>query len=404
MKPYGYPCMLGVLMALALLLVWAPRPAFAAQILQGDTVAVAIDQTIDDDVYSFGSTITIDGTVRGDVVAIGGTVIVNGTVAGNVDAAVGTITISGRVDGSVRAVGGDITIDGRIGKDALIAGNTVNLTAKARIDRDLNVAARTATLNGKVGRNVSANVQTLHVGNTAGVHGSLTYGSETASIAPGALLQGPVKHAHFDAHWPGTWQVWTTGVWPAAVAFAWLRGFFSLAVLGLVFLLLAPSLGRRTVATIDRRPWASLGLGLAVLITVPLAAAVTFVIGVFIGGWWLALLALAIYVLAIALSLPITGYFVGQWLLQRAGTREVWPGASLILGLALLMLASLVPYLGGLVVLAAVLFGLGTLALSLHGAGGRESPDRRDGTVSGLDLRPVPSMDEARPPVDAARV
>ena len=35
------------------------------------------------------------------------------------------------------------------------------------------------------------------------------------------------------------------------------------------------------------------------------------------------------------------------------------------------MLASLVPFLGALVVLAAVLFALGTLTLSLHGVAGQ---------------------------------
>ncbi|HVC80909.1 MAG TPA: hypothetical protein VNL35_10480 [Chloroflexota bacterium] len=400
MKQYRYLSMLGVL--LALLMVWAPRPALAAQTLQGNTVTVANTQTIDDDVYSFGSTITIDGTVRGDVVAVGGTITINGTVTGNVNAAAGTITISGQVDGSVRAVGGDITVDGRIGKDALIAGNTIDVAASARIGRDVNVGARTANLNGYVGRNVAANVQTLHIGGTASVHGNLSYGSDKADIAPGALIQGTVQHTHFDAQWPGTWQIWTTGVWPAVVAFAWLRGFFSLAVLGLLFLLLVPSLGRRTVTTLGRRPWASLGLGLAVLITVPIVTAVTFALGVFIGGWWLALLALAIYVLAIALSLPITGFFVGQWLLRHVGAREVWPGAALILGLALVMLASLVPILGALVVIVAVLFGLGTLTLSLYGARRSETKDTPGGLGSGSDLRPVPSMGEMRRTMDAS--
>jgi cytoskeletal protein CcmA (bactofilin family) len=393
--------MLAALLAL-LLLAWAPRPAFAAQTLQGNTVTVASNQTIDDDVYAFGSTITIVGTVRGDVVAIGGTVTINGTVTGNVNAAAGTITISGRVGGSVRAVGGDITVDGRVGKDALIAGNTIDLAASARVDRDLNVAARTATLNGHVGRNVGADVQTLHIGDSASVHGDLRYGSDKADIAPGALLQGTVTHTHFDSYWPGTWQIWTTGAWPALVAFAWLRGFFSLSVLGVIFLLVAPRLGRRTVATLRGRPWASLGVGLAVLIAVPIIAALAFALGVFIGGWWLALLALAIYAIAVALSLPVTGLFVGQWLLQEAGARNVWPGAALMLGLALVMLVSLVPILGLLVVITAVIFGLGTLTLSLHGTVGRETRDTPEEPSAGSDFRTLPRVDDMRRPVDAS--
>lgn len=363
MKRFRYRGILSLLLAVPLLLAVA-LPVSAAQITQGGTVTVASNQTVNDDLYSFGSTITIDGTIRGDVVALGGTIRINGTVTGSVNAAGSTITIAGQVDGSMRAAGSAITVDGSIGKDALLAGSMINLASRARIGRDLNVAAGTLNLNGYVGRNVAADVQTLHVGSTATVQGALRYGNR-ADVVPGAALRGPITHTQFGAQWPGTWQVWTTGIWPAMLVFAWLRGFISLAVLGMLFLLVASRYSRRTEMTLATRPWASLGIGLGVLIGVPIAIGLAFIVGVFVGGWWLALLALAIYVLAIALSIPVTGLFVGRWLLQRAGAHNTWPGARLILGLTLLMLASLVPILGALVIFLAVLCGLGTLALSL---------------------------------------
>jgi cytoskeletal protein CcmA (bactofilin family) len=363
MKQLALPGILGLLLAMILLLALA-RPASGAQVTQGNTVTVATHQVVNDDLYSFGSTITINGTVRGDVFAIGGTITVNGLVTGSVNAAGSTITITGQVGGSVRAGGSTITLDGRIGEDALLAGSTITLSSGARVGRDLNVAAGTLTLNGYVGRSVAADVQTLHVGSTATVRGSLSYGN-TATIAHGATLGGPVTHTHYGGRWPDTWQVWTTGIWPSLLVFAWLRGFLSLAVLGVLFLLLASRYSLRTETTLYKRPWISLGVGLAVLIGAPIIIVLAFVAGIFIGGWWLALLALAIYILAIALSIPVSGLFVGRWILQRAGAYTIWPGAGLILGLALLMLVSLVPILGALVICCAALFGLGSMALSL---------------------------------------
>jgi hypothetical protein len=393
---------LGLLLAVILLLAVAPSVS-AAQITHGGTVTVAANQVVNDDLYSFGNTITINGTVRGDVVAIGSTIDVNGTVTGSLNAAGGTITVAGRVNGSVRAVGSTINLNGSIGKDAVVAGSTINVASGAKIGRDLNAAAGTLNLNGYVGRNVAANVQTLHVGSTATVGGELNYGSSTADIAPGATVHGPVTHTEYGAQWPSTWQVWTTGIWPAMLVFAWLRGFISLAVLGLLFLLLAPRYSRRTEAALYKRPWASLGVGLGVLIGAPIAIVLAFVVGLFIGGWWLALLAIAIYILAIALSIPVSGMLVGQWILQRAGAHGAWPGAGLALGLAVLMLVSLVPILGALVILLAVLFGLGTLALSFgsdveHSTGGSfgelgaKSPYR-----PGLSENQVRSADERIP-------
>jgi cytoskeletal protein CcmA (bactofilin family) len=363
MKQLTLPGILGLLLAMILLLALA-SPVSGAQITQGTTVTVTTNQVVNDDLYSFGSTVTINGTVRGDVFSMGGTITVNGTVTGSVNVAGSTITIAGRVDGSVRAGGSTITLNGRVGKDAMLAGSSITLASGARVGRDLDVAAGTLSLNGYVGRNVAADVQTLHVGSTATVRGSLSYGN-TATIAPGAALSGPVRHTQYGGQWPGTWQVWTTGIWPSMLAFAWLRGFISLAVLGLLFLLVAPRYSLRTETTLYKRPWASLGVGLGVLIGGPIAGTVVFVAGIFVGGWWLALLALAIYILAIALSIPVSGLFVGRWILQRAGAYNIWPGAGLLLGLALLMLVSLVPILGPLVLFLAVLFGLGTMALSL---------------------------------------
>jgi hypothetical protein len=55
-------------------------------------------------------------------------------------------------------------------------------------------------------------------------------------------------------------------------------------ILGLLFILLAPRFGRRTVGTLGGSPWASLGLGIGLLICVPIAALLVFVVGLFVGG------------------------------------------------------------------------------------------------------------------------
>src|SRR5437870_3223111 len=92
----------GALSALLPLALAGALPASAAEVRPGDRVVVGANETIDDDLYAFGGTVTVLGRVNGDVIAAGGTITIAGPVAGDVSAAGGTIQVSGDVKGSVR--------------------------------------------------------------------------------------------------------------------------------------------------------------------------------------------------------------------------------------------------------------------------------------------------------------
>ena len=79
-KAHSHWSVLFLLLGAALFFVSGAPPALAAQVQRGNAITVDPNQTIDDDLYAFGGTITIAGTVNGDVYAFGGTVIVATTV------------------------------------------------------------------------------------------------------------------------------------------------------------------------------------------------------------------------------------------------------------------------------------------------------------------------------------
>jgi hypothetical protein len=353
----------GLLMGLVLLIALAPTQTFAAEPLQGNNVTVSRNQTIIDDLYAFGGTVTIQGRVNGDVVALGGTVTVNGPVSGDLLIGGGTVSVAGRAGGSVRATGGTVTINAPVGTDVAVAGGTVSLGSGARVGRDLLAQAGSTTVDGRVGRNVRVGGGSLQLNDGAVVGGNLIYTSnQQAAIAGGATVRGTIQR-----HAPQRMDIW-----PAAGPFGrtgdsvigWLRTLIGLFVLGLLFILLAPRFGRRTVGTLGGSPWASLGLGIALLICVPIAALIVFVVGLFVGGWWLALILLALYGIALVLSVAVAGLFLGRWMLARVGRGPaplVW---ALLPGLVLLLLVSLVPVVGGLVIALAMFCGLGALVLT----------------------------------------
>ena len=64
---------------------------------------VAPGETLDDDLFASGQTVTVAGRVTGDVYATGQTVVVTGTVDGDLLSAAQQVVVDGAVNGNVRA-------------------------------------------------------------------------------------------------------------------------------------------------------------------------------------------------------------------------------------------------------------------------------------------------------------
>ena len=359
-----------------MLLLLFPASAAAADIRQGNDIVIGTAETIDDDLYAFGNNIAINGTVNGDVVAAGQNISVDGTVTGNLIAAGRSVTIRGQVGGSVRAAGATIFVDGKVGGDLFAASDDVTVSANGKIGRDVVAAGSTLTLGGQTGRrveaafravtidgHVSGNVRTqgesLRLTEHAAVDGSLSYTSANeATVASGAVVRGATTRTTPAAGpaEPG----------PAAIAIDWARGLVGLLILGLFLVLFFPAFSRRAGEALARSPFVSLGVGVVFLIGLPILAIVLFVVGAYIGGWWLGLVALAFYFAALAVSLPVAALGLGASIL-RVTRRPAQLVIALIVGLVVLLLVGLVPILGGIVLLLACLFGLGGAAIAVVG-------------------------------------
>jgi hypothetical protein len=301
-------------------------------------------------------------------------VTILGTVTGDVFAAGSTVSVGGTVNGGVYAAGSNVTLSGPIGEDALLASGTVNIAPGARIGRDLVMGAGTAmvgapvsrnvlvaggdiTLGGPVGGDVRGNIGTLHLASGSNVGGSLTYTSERdADRAPGATISGPVLRVQPPAQptQPAGWGI-----------VDWLRGLVGVSVLGLIVVGLFPRFTQRTVDTLGKSVWPSLGVGFAVLVGAPVLAVLVFGFGLVLGGWWLALPLLAGYATAMALGYALAALFVARYVvhvLRQPAQAAAW---NLVEGVALLGLVALVPFVGPFAVFIATVFGLGALTVNV---------------------------------------
>jgi hypothetical protein len=171
-------------------------------------------------------------------------------------------------------------------------------------------------------------------------------------------------------------------------ALEWLRTLIGLSVFGLLLVLLFPGFSNRSAQTLEHDPWASLGLGFGVIVGVPIAAVLLFVAGLLIGGWWIGPLLLVVYFGALPVGYAIAALLVGRVIMQRVGRPHVATGWSLLAGLVVFGLASLVPVAGGLALFMALLFGLGAGVLALT-AGYREL-SRKEGAPPPPEVRVEP--------------
>lgn len=368
-----------VIAAIVILLALAPATAFADERRQGPQVVVSPNEVVNDNLYAVGGVVDVEGTVRGDVVAIGASVNVPGVVTGDLIAPGGVVSISGHVGGAVRSAAVTTTISGTVDGDVQAGGRTVVVGPTAKLGQNLLIVGNTATVDGQIGRdlrayvdrltiggpiggNVRANVGTLNLTRHAAIKGNLVYTSDReATIAPGASVRGETVHRA-----PRERSVPAEPVARVAqLALTWPGTQVGIYLLGLAFVLLFPEFARQTIGTITRSPLASVALGFAVLVDVPILALILFIIGLSIGGWWLGPILLALYAAAIPLASVVASLFVGFWIFAYSGRSGVHLAVVLLLGLVLLSLLDLLPLVGGLITFVSLLFGFGALALTL---------------------------------------
>jgi hypothetical protein len=335
--------------SISLLLLLLVVPAGALVVRQGQTVTVPAGETIRDDLLISGGTVRVLGTCTGDVVAAGGDVTVEGPVGGNVIIAGGQVTLDGPVAGSLYAAGGSVEVRGGVGRNAAVTGGSLRIARGATVARDLAVSGGSATVDGTVRRHVLAGTGSLLLGSTARVGGNLQ-STVAPQIAQGAVVAGTqtvTPAAHRPHRTAVSWVLWTL-----------LTGLGLLAA-GLVFTALAPRLTGEAADMLRTHPWGSLLAGFVVLVLVP---AVVLVLVVTLLGIPLAVLLVMAYLAALYLAPIIPAVLVGQRVLHGGSLVT-----ALLVGVGLYVLLRLVPVLGMLVTLVAVLIGLGAVVLALQG-------------------------------------
>lgn len=347
--------------------------ALAAALSIGYAAPVAAQQALEDRIVGGGS-VRQTKPVEGDLIAIAGDFELAAPVDGKALLAAGNVRVQDRVDGDLFATGGNVTIESAIGGHARLAGGNVALASTGSVEKDLSVAGGDVEIRGPVngsvqvgagnvlidsaiGGDVRAASGDLKLGPNARIAGRLIHHGANVTRDPASVVDGGV---HERVREPGARRV---KVHRSGGGWWWTLG---IVVLAALIAAAFPAEVRRVGNTLRARPGVTLFAGLVALICVPFAA---LVLMISIIGLPVALVVMLLYGLLILVGYAAAGVMLGDMALQRFRPEDAARlrhriGAAVLAMLALALVAK-VPVLGGFVVLAAILLGMGAIVMSI---------------------------------------
>jgi len=375
---------LAVMFASLGLVVALASPARAMEFRKADSVQIKKDEAIKGDLFVTGENVRVDGTVDGDVYVAGKQVVVSGHVTGDVFCACQSLRIDGQIEGSVRNASNNLTITGSVGRSVSSFSETTSVDSSGKVGRSVTAFSKSLTVDGTIGGDLLAFVaettiggsilgeirvrgDSLSVGSNASIGGKASFeGNKPADVASGAKLAAPItfKKMEHRTERGGRYYVWRV-IWASAFI-----------LFGLVLLWVLPQFSKEAAANVEN-VGASFGLGVLVGFALPIAAllACVTVVGLFVG-----LSAFFLWFASLYFSQIVVGAAVGSWILGR--TNETWPLVGrMAIGMLILRASMAVPFIGGWIKIAVILWGIGAISLAAY---------RRLQPVMAPNLPPVP--------------
>ncbi len=328
--------------------------------------------------YVAGFSNIITAPVSGDLSAVGGNVISTALIKGDALFLGGSVDSREEIKGDLRAIGGNITVEQSVGGDLVASGLSVNDTGRAGKSVFI-IALNTVLSNGAsgpvtiYGNNVSlggdftGDVNVVASGRVTIqpdtiIHGAFSYESpETISMPDSAVVKGATTYTNIS-YLPNSGT--SRAIEIASVGFFLLLRILGALIIAGLLAGLFPRLGelvaKRAYTTRLRSLFLTLLLGFAVLVATPimlLILSLTFV------GFGIALLLFIIYALLVFLAVIYAGIIIGGIIARRFRHRRMILWHDGVLGMLILSIIALIPYVGVFIALILTIFSIGALLL-----------------------------------------
>lgn len=339
-----------------------------AETIPGDlTVAsgnVTVNSIVNGSLQAMGGNVTLTNLVRGNARIAGGTVVISKNINGNLVVAGGTVHIepTSTIGGSVLVFGGSVIVDGAINGTLKVRGGKVTLNGSVRGDADLQT--ETLAMNGRITGNAIVSAKTLSLGQGASFQRNLNYWTLAGEQDFKTVVRGKATYDTTLAMHDSEMKDGKTII-AALIAAVSLFSLLSGALVILVMQLLTKNFFKDSAKMLHSRPGKSLLTGLLYFLLAPLAALLLIItiIGIPLG------IAVALgLVLSIIFAKACTAIVLARWL--EVEFKKKWSSIAIffisLLIFVLLKLIDVIPVIGWLATLAAVLFCFGALIITKY--------------------------------------
>lgn len=367
-------------------LILLPKDASAAGLFAGPEKTIGEKEVVAENYYSASREFSHEGIVEGDLFTAGENIEVTGTTTEDFFAVGLNLDIEGLVQDDLRVVGNQVNLSNTTTGEAIVIGSSVVLSEDADIKKDLIVIGSLVELNGKIGEDVriySQNVQiNAKIGGNAKIYtkditinentniaGNLDYSAATeVQIPEGAQIGGEVSFSKSEFQEDSVSALFSQNIFQKiknSANYSWLLSI----LINLVTSLILFGLFKKKIKKMSRYSVKNFGKeslkGLAIGIATPII--VIFLISTVLGAWF-GLMIGVLYALLMILAKfgagMVMGTMAGRIYTKKKNFSLTWN--TVAIGVLLLALFQLIPFVGSVFTLLFGSVALGTLSHFLY--------------------------------------
>jgi hypothetical protein len=318
---------------------------------------VQIDQPVEGSAFAAGARVGVTARVERSAYLSGGDVTVSAPIGRNLYMAGGDLRLESVVYGRLRAAGGHVRIarEALVDESASLAGGSVEVDGG--IGGGLNAYGESIVINGAIGGDLELTGERIRIGPDARIAGSISYRSgHPIAIDPQAVVSGEVTERQKERRW-----LRRIGRGETFVGSSFSLG---LVLIGALMILLLPRFTREAGASLRERPGVSGGVGIAMVLGVPL---MLLLLVLTVIGIPLAILFAFGYAVLLLLGYLVAAICIGDTVLWRVNAERLqsawWRILFMLLALVAITIVKIVPFLGSLVVVLLFIGGIGAFTM-----------------------------------------
>ena len=320
------------------------------------SIAEAGDNVIQEGEYDSirlvaGNNVTNNATVNGINLIAGNQLNLNGIsqygfFAGNI------VNVNESITNDLFVAGNNITIgtDAKLGRDVFIMGNVINITSD--IKRDLRVGGETVDISGiTINGDAVIYAERIIMNENTSINGKFVYNENTIVSGLDKATINEVEVNKVDIEFVE---------YTLKDRIIYFFTNYCAAVITLILLLLVIPRAKEKLDNTSlevSKIFKSALLGFGVLIIIPIAAFIILFTGILTP---VSLIIFAVYIISIYLSQLVSSYVFGKLITNKVFNKDTMY-LSILVGVFILKLVSLIPAVGGLISAFAFLYGMGLI-------------------------------------------